>query len=148
MNRLNLKRAAGMLLAGLMLFMGAVLGSSSADSAMFEGNTASAGQQGQVIQVQNVDELLAAIGPNVTVELAAGEIGLFVVNGDGYIKEWAEDRLHSLNPQYPDIPLHEEDAFRCVGRILGPVDPRDYPSNEETAVLQELMREKAFDDAR
>ena len=83
-----------------------------------------------------------------TVELAAGEIGLFVVNGDGYIKEWAEDRLHSLNPQYPDIPLHEEDAFRCVGRILGPVDPRDYPSNEETAVLQELMREKAFDDAR
>jgi hypothetical protein len=76
MNRLNLKRAAGMLLAGLMLFMGAVLGSSSADSAMFEGNTASAGQQGQVIQVQNVDELLAAIGPNVTVELAAGEYDL------------------------------------------------------------------------
>ena len=83
-----------------------------------------------------------------TVELAPGEIGLFVVNGDGFIKEWAEDHLHSLNPQYPDIPLHDDDNFRCVGRILGPVDWKDYPSSEETVVLQQLIREKAFEDAR
>ena len=82
-----------------------------------------------------------------TNELSIGEIGLFVVNGDGFIKEWAKDRLHSLNPEYPDIILHDEDNIRCVGRVLGTVDKQDYPSSEEVVILQELMREKAFSDA-
>ncbi len=76
-----------------------------------------------------------------TTELAPGEIGLFVVNGEGYIKEWAKDRLHSLNPEYKDIILNENDAMRCIGRILGTVDPADYPTEEEAAVLQELQQE-------
>ena len=79
-----------------------------------------------------------------TRELEPGEIGLFVVNGDGYIKEWAVDRLHSLNPAFPDIMLHETDDIRCIGRVLGPVDRGDYPTAEENVVLQELMKEKAF----
>ena len=76
-----------------------------------------------------------------TCELAVGEIGLFVVNGEGYIKEWAADRLHSLNPEYSDIVLHEDDQIHCVGRILGAVNPEDYPTPEELAVLQELSKE-------
>ena len=78
-----------------------------------------------------------------TLELAVGEIGLFVVNGEGFIKEWAADRLHSLNPEYSDIVLHENDQFRCVGRILGPVGKEDYPTPEELAVLEELQKENA-----
>lgn len=79
-----------------------------------------------------------------TQELEPGEIGLFVVNGDGYIKQWAKNRLHSLNPVFPDIMLNETDDVRCIGRVLGSVDPEDYPTAEEDAVLQELMKEKAF----
>ncbi len=79
-----------------------------------------------------------------TAELAVGEIGLFVVNSEGFIKEWATDRLHSLNPDYSDIVLHEDDQFRCIGRILGAVNAEDYPTPEEMAVLQELQKEHAF----
>lgn len=79
-----------------------------------------------------------------TSELAVGEIGLFVVNSEGFIKEWAADRLHSLNPEYSDIILHEDDQFRCVGRVLGPVSKEDYPTPEELAVLQEIRKENAF----
>lgn len=81
-----------------------------------------------------------------TTELAVGEIGLFVVNSEGFIKEWATDHLHSLNPEYPDIPLHEDDQIRCIGRILGAVDKKDYPTPEELVVLQELLKENAFGD--
>nr|CAI9744589.1 hypothetical protein [uncultured bacterium] len=79
-----------------------------------------------------------------TQELEPGEIGLFVVNGDGYIKQWAKNRLHSLNPVFPDIMLNETDDIRCIGRVLGAVDPEDYPTAEEDVVLQELMKENAF----
>ena len=79
-----------------------------------------------------------------TVELQLGEIGLFVVNGEGYIKEWAKDCLHSLNPEYDDIRLNDGDNIRCIGRILGAVSLEDYPSAEETVVLQELQKENAF----
>ena len=81
-----------------------------------------------------------------TTELSAGEIGLFVVNSEGFIKEWATDRLHSLNPEYTDIILHEDDQFRCIGRILGPVNKEDYPTPEELVVLEELQKENAFDN--
>ncbi len=81
-------------------------------------------------------------GQDVYVETAAnlriGEIGIFVVNGAGYIKQRQADRLHSLNPAYPDILLRDTDDVRCYGRVLGPVAPADYPSREEQAILDEL----------
>ena len=80
-----------------------------------------------------------------TSELSVGDIGLFVVNGEGFIKVWASDHLHSLNPEYPDIVLHEDDQFRCIGRVLGTVNKADYPSAEEIVVLQELLKENAFE---
>lgn len=50
-----------------------------------------------------------------------GEIGIFIVNGDSYVKEFAGDRLVSLNPDYPDIPLRETDEIVCRGKVLGKV---------------------------
>ena len=75
-----------------------------------------------------------------TGELRPGEYGLFVVNGEGYIKEWAADRLHSVNPDYPDIHLQESDDFRCVGRVVGTVDETDRPTAEEEKILEELSQ--------
>ena len=50
-----------------------------------------------------------------------GTVGLFILNGDGYIKQYREfpDRLHSLNPDYDDIILTQEDNFRYVGKVIG-----------------------------
>ena len=48
-----------------------------------------------------------------------GEIGIFFLNGDGYIKRLGRRELISLNPKYEPIPLHDYDTLRCQGRALG-----------------------------
>ena len=48
-----------------------------------------------------------------------GEIGVFVLNGELYIKKLGKKELVSLNPAYKPIPLHGFDDVRCVGKVLG-----------------------------
>ena len=48
-----------------------------------------------------------------------GEIGVFVLNGESYIKKLGKKELVSLNPAYKPIPLHGFDDVRCVGKVLG-----------------------------
>ena len=48
-----------------------------------------------------------------------GEIGVFVLNGESYIKKLGKKELVSLNPAYKPIPLHGFDDVRCVGKGLG-----------------------------
>lgn len=50
------------------------------------------------------------------------EIGIFVLNGNGYVKQYGGDRLISLNENYDDIMLHEYDRIDCFGRVLGKVE--------------------------
>ena len=51
----------------------------------------------------------------------AGEIGIFVVDGDGYIKKYGGDRLISLNDAYDDILLNENNFIKCCGKVIGRV---------------------------
>ena len=60
-----------------------------------------------------------------------GQIGIFTVDGQGYIKEYRQDRLVSLNPLYPDIILNDSSDVRCYGRVLGRIGPDMIPSAEE-----------------
>lgn len=46
-----------------------------------------------------------------------GQIGIFSVNNDCYVKMLGEDELISLNADYPNIPLNE--TARCMGRVIG-----------------------------
>ncbi len=48
-----------------------------------------------------------------------GEIGIFVVDGEGFIKKYGGDRLISLNPKYPDMLLKKYESVYCRGRVLG-----------------------------
>ncbi len=48
-----------------------------------------------------------------------GKIGIFSVNGEALIKECQPNRLHSLNPAYPDIQLNDGDTVRCLGEVIG-----------------------------
>ena len=52
-------------------------------------------------------------------DVAIGEIGIFIVNDQGYIKQRGEDRLISLNPESPDVDIHDGDVVYCRGRVLG-----------------------------
>ena len=60
-------------------------------------------------------------GDNVFVEktdiVKIGEIGIFFIGNECFIKEAGADGLISHNSKYPLIP--GSDSIRCVGRILG-----------------------------
>lgn len=46
-----------------------------------------------------------------------GDIGLFAVNGDGYVKEMGDGELISHNRDYDNIPINE--SFKCFGKVIG-----------------------------
>lgn len=52
-----------------------------------------------------------------TVEI--GEIGIFILNRESYIKKAGKRGLISLNPKYPEIIIKDLDDFRCVGKVVG-----------------------------
>ena len=64
---------------------------------------------------ENGDNVLV----NTKAEVAVGDIGIFIVDGSGYIKKLGTDRLISVSPEYDDIFPTEYSDFRCVGKVLG-----------------------------
>ncbi len=55
-----------------------------------------------------------------------GEIGIFIVDGNGYIKERGNDRLISINPEYDDIYFKEGQDIRCKGLVIGTLEDDDF----------------------
>lgn len=55
-----------------------------------------------------------------------GEIGIFVIDGNGYIKERGDDRLISINPRYNDIYFEEGQEIRCKGLVIGTLEEDDF----------------------
>ena len=51
--------------------------------------------------------------------LDPGEIGIFAVNGDAYIKKLGNGELLSLNSAYSPIKLHEYDSISVFGKVIG-----------------------------
>ena len=52
----------------------------------------------------------------MTEEIQPGDTGIFLVNGESYIKKLGDQELISLNPKYKNIPL-DEDTY-CLGKVL------------------------------
>lgn len=52
-------------------------------------------------------------------EVPEGQVGIFVVNGKGYIKKAGRRRLISVNDDYEDIQISPEDSVRCFGLVIG-----------------------------
>lgn len=52
-----------------------------------------------------------------------GQIGIFDIEGNGYIKKFGGDRLISLNAEYDDIVFsdYDEERIRCFGKVIGRV---------------------------
>lgn len=51
-----------------------------------------------------------------------GEVGIFVVNGDVYIKALGDGCLISHNEKYTPIKLTENDSVYCCGKVIGIVN--------------------------
>lgn len=54
-------------------------------------------------------------------ELNVGEIGIFILNGQGYIKEYRSEGLLSHNKKYGIIKIGENDRCEVVGRVIGKI---------------------------
>ncbi len=64
---------------------------------------------------RNGDYLLVKATDTVEV----GEVGVFVLDGEGYVKVYGGDTLISLNSAYKPIPLKDFENVRCVGVVTG-----------------------------
>ena len=50
-------------------------------------------------------------------EIEIGEIGIFRINGDSFVKKRGETELISLNPDAKNVPLNE--SAGCMGKVIG-----------------------------
>lgn len=79
-------------------------------------------------------------GDKVYVEKAQiveiGEIGIFMLNNECFIKEAGSDGLISHNPKYDMIP--GTDSIQCIGKVLGKLSP----TAEDLEAIRLALREK------
>lgn len=78
---------------------------------------------GNSMEPQFYDDDIILVHRQETVTI--GEIGIFVLNGYGYIKKYDGNRLVSLNPAFDDILITEHDNIVCQGKVLGILPPDD-----------------------
>lgn len=65
------------------------------------------------------DRVLVRQQPSVRI----GEIGVFVVDGQGYLKEYQADRLISLNPNIDDVIVGDLQSAECYGKFIKVLNP-------------------------
>ena len=54
-------------------------------------------------------------------EVQPGQIGIFIVNGEAFIKEYQADGLYSHNTRYKPIIVSDGSDVRCCGKVIGAV---------------------------
>ena len=69
-------------------------------------------RDGDILLVQETDTL------------EYGELGIFILDGCGFFKVYAGDRLVSLNEEYGDILLRDFADARVAGRVIGKLKRR------------------------
>lgn len=72
------------------------------------------GVNGDSMEPLLYDNDILLIHKQDTIEV--GELGLFVVNNESFVKELGEGRLISINKMYPDILINE--STKCIGQVL------------------------------
>lgn len=63
----------------------------------------------------NGDLLLVREQPAIDI----GEIGIFVLNDEEFVKKQGEEQLISLNKKYDNININECDSCYCKGKVVG-----------------------------
>ena len=54
-------------------------------------------------------------------ELNIGEVGVFIINGESFVKELGKGKLISHNKQYQDIYCSDYDNMITVGKVIGSI---------------------------
>lgn len=77
-----------------------------------------------------------------TAEVQPGQIGIFIVNGESFIKEYQPDGLYSHNARYKPITITEDSDVRCCGRVTGPVDEGDVATGSLAEKIEAAFEEE------
>lgn len=80
-------------------------------------------------------------------EMQIGDIGIFVKNGDTYIKELGKDKLISKNDHYPNIPVTDLDNIVCMGKVVGKLKSNLDLSEEDISLLHEARNRLVNNDS-
>lgn len=59
-----------------------------------------------------------------------GEVGIFILDEQAYVKQLGDGCLISLNAKYDPIPVGP-DGVKCIGKVIGTVDEEDMIVEEE-----------------
>lgn len=78
-------------------------------------------------------------------ELSIGEIGIFLVDGQSYVKRLGEGVLISLNEDYPNISIDENTT--CLGRVIDKVASKPVLSDADIAALNNGLKHLMSKDA-
>lgn len=62
-----------------------------------------------------------------------GELGIFLLDGSGFFKQFGGDRLISLNSEYGPILLKDFSDVQCRGRVIGRLRRKSAPRDGEAA---------------
>lgn len=68
---------------------------------------------------------------NTNEETPIGGVGIFIVDGEFFIKQRQADCLHSLNRSHADISFNEYMNIQHYGRVMGIVDEEDILDGDE-----------------
>lgn len=74
---------------------------------------------GQSMEPEFSDKDIALV--NQDAEMQLGDIGVFVINGNAFIKELGEKELISHNKDFKNIAIHSGDNIVCMGKVIGKV---------------------------
>ena len=58
-------------------------------------------------------------------QIPVGKVGIFLYNGESYIKKYGGDRLRSVNPKYKDMVFKDGDDITCLGLVLGTISKQN-----------------------
>lgn len=71
---------------------------------------------GNSMEPRYYDGDILAVCAQATVE--PGEVGVFVYGSERYVKQFGGNRLISINPEYKDIYIKDNDSFFCQGKVI------------------------------
>ena len=64
------------------------------------------------------------------------------------IKRMYENKLYSLNPQYPYGEKNDDDHVQVIGKVIGTVSADEIPDEEDSAMLKDLKSEELYEFER
>lgn len=70
-------------------------------------------------EIHDGDHILVRKQPSVE----EGEIGVFIIDGNGFLKQAGPDRLISLNPDIEDVIINSQQTAECYGKYICVLNP-------------------------